>query len=356
MNICFLIYNISNSAGSERVTSMIANELSKDSHNVSILSLCGNNKCFYDLESNIKVKTLYENVSNINYKTKYLAILNKVYQFYKENKIEIVIDVYANMSMFTIPIKKLLQIKNISWEHSNFYSDSDDGKVKMSRKLACKYSNALITLTKEDIETYKKNLQEVNCYIDYIYNPTPFPNVEHSKLNTNNIITVGRLTYQKGYDMLLKAWKKVIMKNKEWNLIILGRGEEEQNLKRQKQELELENVSFEGVSNNIQKYYKEASIFVSSSRCEGLPMCMIEAKSFGIPIVAFDCKTGPSEIIENGENGFLVENGNVDELAEKLLFLMENRNKILEFSSKSNIEKFDIKVIMKKWNDIINKI
>lgn len=354
MNICFLIYNISNSGGSERVTALIANQLAKEGHNVTILSLCGSNKCFYKLNNNIKVNTLYLCNSSINYKIRYFNILYKVYKYYKRNKIDISIDVYTNMSIFTNVVKKILPIKNISWEHFNFYSHN--GKIKISRKLACRFSDYLITLTQEDVEAYKENIRDIRCKVDYIYNPTPFPNVVHSKLNDKNIITVGRLTYQKGYDILLKAWNEVIKKNQEWNLFIIGKGEDEEKLKKQMKDLNLKNISFEGVSEDIQKYYTKSSIFVSSSRFEGLPMCLIEAQSFGIPIVAFNCKTGPSEIIKNGENGFLVENGNYKELAKKLLELMEDRNKLLDFASKANIEKFEEDTIIKKWNKVISML
>ena len=354
MNICFLIYNISNFGGSERVTALIANEFSKRGHNVTILSLCGNNECKYDLRKNIKVNTLYINKEQINYRKNYIFILNKLYKYYKKNKIEISIDVFTNMSMLSIPIKLILKFKNITWEHFNFYANN--GKIKISRRMACKYSNALITLTNEDVKAYKENIKKVKCYIDYIYNPTPFPNAKHSNMNNKNVITVGRLTYQKGYDMLLNVWKKVTKKNKEWSLLIVGTGEDELKLKEQKENLNLENIYFEGAASDIQEYYQKSSIFVSSSRDEGLPMCMIEAQSFGIPIVAFNCKTGPSEIIENGQNGFLIENQNCDEMAEKLLNLMQNRETLLQFASKASIDNFKIDAIVDKWNEVIKRI
>lgn len=354
MKICFLIYNISNSAGSERVTSLIANELAKRGNNIHILSICGTNKCHYELHDNIKVHTLFKKTNNINYKINYFRILAKIYAFYKKNNFDLSIDVFANMSLFSIPIKKKLKFKNITWEHFNFYSHN--GKIKFSRKLSCKYSDALITLTSEDINAYKKNIKKINCYIDYIYNPTPFCNNDKSKLDNNIILTVGRLTYQKGYDMLLDAWDIVYKKNKKWKLLIVGTGEEEENLKNKCKKMNLKNISFEGRSSNIENYYKNSSLFVSTSRYEGLPMCMIEAQSYGLPIVSFNCKTGPSEIVDNNKNGFLIDNFDIEELASKILELINNRENLIGFSNNINIEKFMMNNIIKKWEYVIKSL
>lgn len=354
MNICFLIYNISRAGGSERVTSLIANALSEKGYDVTILNICGNNKCFYNISDKIKIHTLF-NCENINHKKKYLSIVKKIYQFYKKNKIDISIEVFASLSLFVLPIKKILKIKNISWEHFNF--TSNEGMNKIARIFACRFSNALITLTNEDKEEYKKNIKNIKCKIDYIYNPTPFSNATKSNLTKKNVITVGRLTYQKGYDLLLQAWKYVEEKNKQWKLYIYGEGEDEEKLKEQQKQLNLKNVVFCGKTKQIHKCYQDASIYVSSSRFEGLPMCMIEAQSFGLPIVSFNCKTGPSEIVNNNVNGFLVENENTVELAEKLLKLMNDKNLLLNFASEvKESSKFQIDSIIEKWDLIINSL
>ena len=248
-----------------------------------------------------------------------------------------------------------MKFKNISWEHFNF--TSNEGMNKIARVLACKFSNVLITLTNEDREEYIRNIKNIKCKIDYIYNPTPFPNAKKSKLNEKNVITVGRLTYQKGYDLLLQAWKFVEEKNNQWKLYIYGEGEDEKKLKEQKKQLKIKNVIFCGKTTHIEKCYQNASIYVSSSRFEGLPMCMIEAQSFGLPIVSFNCKTGPSEIVKNNINGFLVENENTTELAEKILNLMNNRNLLLKFAEEvKESSKFQMNSIIKKWELIIKNI
>ena len=157
--------------------------------------------------------------------------------------------------------------------------------------------------------------------------------------------------------MLLDAWE-IVEKSCDFKLIIVGDGEEKESLKKKASDLNLKNVEFLGVTNDVQKFYKKSSIYVSSSRFEGLPMCMIEAQSFGLPIVSFKCKTGPSEIIEDTISGYLVENGDYKMLAEKLLLLINDREllKKMSFEARNQSYRFNINSIINKWEDIINGI
>ena len=192
---------------------------------------------------------------------------------------------------------------------------------------------------------------------DYIYNPSPYQIVDSTDLSNKRVISVGRLTHQKGYDMLLKAWQKVEEKS-DWELILLGDGDEKESLINLANKLKLKNVKFLGVKKDVPEYYKKSSIYVSSSRFEGLPMCMIEAQSFGLPIVAFDCKTGPSEIINNNKDGFLIKNENIEELAEKLLLLINDRDKLEKFSleARKSAKRFTLEEIIKNWQELLEKI
>jgi glycosyltransferase involved in cell wall biosynthesis len=354
MKICFFIYNISNAGGSERVTTLIANGLKERGYNVSILSICGTNS-FYDLNEKIPIEIMYKNKNNINSKYKYLDIMKKAYNYHKFNKTDLVIDVFASRSIISIPLKLLLNLKNISWEHFNY--SAKIGLNSIGRKLACRYSNQIITLTNEDVLLYKENNRNIKAKINYIYNPNPYKNSIISNLNNKNIITVGRLSYQKGYDMLLEAWH-FIEKECDYKLIIVGDGEEKDKLKLKAKNLNLKNVDFVGITNNVDELYKQSSIYVSSSRFEGLPMCMIEAQSFGLPIVSFKCKTGPSEIVKDGHSGYLVDMYDYELLAKKILILIKDKEKLKRMSQIAKIEsqRFDTNVIINKWEEIIKSI
>ena len=354
MKICFFIYNISSPGGSERVTTIIANQLKKLNYDIRILSVCGNGKPFYTLDNSIPIHIIYKDKENINSKVKYFDILRKSLLYHKNNETDLIIDVFTSRSLISIPVKKILKIKNISWEHFNYYAKI--GLNPLGRNLACKFSNQIITLTDEDRKYYRDN-NKINGKIDYIYNPSPYPIVDSTDLSNKRVISVGRLTHQKGYDMLLKAWQKVEEKS-DWELILLGDGDEKESLINLANKLKLKNVKFLGVKKDVPEYYKKSSIYVSSSRFEGLPMCMIEAQSFGLPIVAFDCKTGPSEIINNNKDGFLIKNENIEELAEKLLLLINDRDKLEKFSleARKSAKRFTLEEIIKNWQELLEKI
>lgn len=354
MKICFFIYNISNAGGSERVSIVIANELKKRGYDVSILSVCGTDS-FYEINTQIPIEIIYKGEHNVSSKNKYLDILKNAYNYHKRNKTDIVIDVFASRSLISIPLKMFLNIKNITWEHFNY--SAKVGLNPLGRKLACRYSNKIVTLTSEDILLYKEDNRKIRASMEYIYNPNPYEKSDVSDLNNKNIITVGRLANQKGYDMLLDAWE-IVEKSCDFKLLIVGDGEEKEILKKKASDLNLKNVEFVGVTNDVSKFYMNSSIYVSSSRFEGLPMCMIEAQSFGLPIVSFKCKTGPSEIIADGISGYLVENGDCKMLAEKLLLLINNREKLKEmsFEAKKQSYRFNIDSIIDKWENTIKSI
>ncbi len=354
MKICFLIYNNSRAGGSERVTSLIANGLSNKGHEVHILNICGKNKSFYKLNKNIKMETIYKDKDKINHKAKYFNIVKKIYKYYKNNKIDISIEIFASLSLYIFPIKKKLKIKNITWEHFNFFSN--EGMNKIARKLACKFSNEIVTLTKEDMYAYKNNIKNIRAKLDYIYNPTPFENPEKSKLNSSIVLTVGRLTYQKGYDILLDVWKKVEEKNNKLELQIVGDGEDKSKLQEKAKSLKLKKVVFVGVTSEIHKYYKNALMYVSTSRFEGLPMCMIEAQTFGLPIISFEYKNGPREIIQDGKTGFIIKDYNIGEMAKKIIELAKDKQRIKEFSDNISIENFKLEEIIEKWQKTIEKL
>ena len=167
------------------------------------------------------------------------------------------------------------------------------------------------------------------------------------------------LRHVKGFDMLCDVANKVLHDNPDWKWIILGEGEERKLLERKIKEYGLENkLILKGNVSNVEDYYKSSSIFVMTSRFEGLPMTLLEAKSYGLPIVSFDCLTGPSDIVDNNKNGYLIEQNNVNDMVCKINKIIEDKNLIKKFSnnSKYNIDKFDIDTVIKKWMKTMEEI
>ena len=357
-NIAFFSGDITNSGGTERVSTIIASELSKKSeYNIIFISITEKRSIpFFEINEKIKRFVLYE--KTIKGSRHIFSICRKLKNIIKNNNIDVIIDIDGILDLYSLIVKLFTKVKVISWEHFNFYQNPVVPYRKYTRALAGKYADRIVTLTDEDLRYYKENLK-IKCPIVSI--PNPVLNINKDILYSNNkiLLSVGRLTYQKGFDMLLDVAKIGLEKHSDWKWIILGEGEERKKLEEKIQKLNLENkVILKGNVDNICDYYKKAGIFVLTSRYEGLPMTLLESKSFKLPVVSFDIKTGPKDCVRENINGFLIENLNIKKMAEKLSFLMANDEIRKEFSRRAleHTEKFKLNNVLNRWNNLLNSL
>lgn len=341
--ICFIIDSIKNSGGRERVISLLSNEFSKE-NDIYILVLDDCNKSFYKLEEKIKI-------INLNGKNK-IDILVKLNKFFKVNKEMIYITLSMRyLNLFVGVASTFTNSKIIATEHCDYFTTPK--LVRGLKRVFYKNFKYVVTLTEKDRDIIKKWFDK--CI--QINNPCSFKGEKVSKYKNKILLNVGRLTEQKGQDMLLKAWS--LVNKQDWKLRIVGDGELKTSLINEAKELNIsDSVEFVNPTKNIEEIYAKADIFVLSSRWEGLPMVLIEAMSCGLPCISFDCETGPRQLISNKKNGFLVEPNNIRSLSNKIQYLIENENRIIEMG-KNSIEKskeFDICNISHKWYELIEKI
>ncbi|EHT6093940.1 glycosyltransferase, partial [Campylobacter coli] len=182
-----------------------------------------------------------------------------------------------------------------------------------------------------------------------------------SDYKQKNILSIGRfeINDEKGFLRLIEIWNLVQKdkKYKDWTLTIIGEGELKDTIKEKIKENRLENsIILKSFTKEIEKEYLNASIYVMCSYFEGFPMVLLEASSYALPLIAFNINTGPSDIIENEKNGFLISDGKLDDFVKKLCILMNNENlrETMGYHAKNIIKsKFNKEVIMKKWNQII---
>ena len=173
------------------------------------------------------------------------------------------------------------------------------------------------------------------------------------------IIAVGRLHAQKGFDLLIQSWQLIAARHPDWQLVVYGHGGDLQKLQQQLEKAGLtSSMTFAGATDNIYKEYQNSAFYVMSSRYEGWGLVLVEAMSCGLPCVSFDCPYGPSDIIRDGEDGFLVENGNIQQLAEKMELLINNKElrERLGVRARLNAARFTSDNIMPQWTKLFDTI
>lgn len=358
LKILFLCGDLNNFGGTERVSSIIANELSESGYDISMASIIDGDKPFYPLNNKIKVTSLSKSNIRILYQTP--KIIHNLRRLIKNEGIDILIVIDTMSVFFSIPAIIGLSVRHIGWEHFSFNNNFGKNSRRLSRQLAARYCDSIITLTEKDRQCWLKNTKH-NSQITTIANPCPFliqDKASVDKKETKVVLAVGRLSYLKGFDMLLEAWVKVVKDAPFWKLKIIGDGQEKDKLNDfiVKNNL-IENVEMPGNTNNVEQYYEEAEIFCLSSRSEGFGMVLVEALSFGLPIVSFDCEAGPAEVLQ-GTDSILVPPNDIDLLASALLALIndEEKREDMYVVNKNKAELYQTENILKQWIALLEKL
>ena len=280
----------------------------------------------------------------------------------KELKPDIVISMFCNDASFIPSIndssKKILEIhfsrfKRLQYGRKGLWRLADRWRYKTEASVVSRFDK-FVVLTHEDKE-YWGNLRNM-CVIP---NARTFEVRQPAILETKKVIAVGRFNHQKGFERLIDAWAMVVREMPDWVLHIVGDGELRTELQQQIDYLNLSaHVILGRAEKDMISVYKDASILAMSSYYEGLPMVLLEAQAVGLPIVSFDCKCGPKDVIEDGVDGFLVKEGNIEELAQKLLVLMQDANLRSQMGSAAyaHSERYSEARIMKQWTELFEEV
>lgn len=354
-DICIIEENITAKAGIERAVANLANSLCKYGHQVTIISLYSEEKGVSHFSLDNKVKIIHLTLKRSNVLTRYFSYIQlyrRGKQIINQNEFDFVIGTtHAINSVITL-FKKKVQI--IGCEHFNYGSCSKSSN--RLRKFFYQKLNAVVLLTQNDAKHYAF-LSPEKVFV--IPNSLSFSCDEPAELEKKRIIAAGRLTYQKGFDMLIQA--SAIMKQEipDWKLDIYGDGEDKDKLENMIINTGVEDfVQIHPPTEKIKEEMMNASIFVLSSRFEGFALISIEAQACGVPIVSFDCPEGPSELITNEKDGYLVESGNIELLAEKVvsLALDKVKRKAFGYEAYCASKRFDSLVIVEKWNKLFTDL
>jgi glycosyltransferase involved in cell wall biosynthesis len=219
--------------------------------------------------------------------------------------------------------------------------------------------DAVTVLTEHDRTTYQEALAGSSVRLARIPNGIPPKDAPSAAHDAKRLVAAGRLTSQKGFDLLIKAFAIVHAKHPDWTLTIFGAGPWQKRLTDQRDSLGLTGtVHLPGVSRTLDRELAASSLFVLSSRAEGLPMVLLEAMSTGLPVVAFDCPTGPAEVIEHGITGMLVPPKDVTGLATALVELIEDsdRRRAMGAAAFESSRRYFMPSIRDSWERLFGEI
>lgn len=355
--ICFTIRNIDCGGGTERVCICLANALVEKGYEVYIVDYDSKKHIpFFSCNPQIKLWTILSH-GGFERKLRWQFWYSswKFRRFLKKHCIDVVIDVDTFNALWTAPAVRGLNIKWISWDHFNL-SYCKGGKRRRALELVGREADKLVLLTKADVNDYINNTSVPHCKIKQIYNPLSFEideEIDHS--GQKRITSIGRISFQKGFDLLLKSWKIVEDSVNDWELeIVCGYGDWEA-LQAESIALGCKNVRCLPPSKNVVDKLKKTAVYALPSRFEGFGLVITEAMSCSVPVVSYNCPQGPKEIICDGEDGFLVEPENYKLFADKLIHLMKDdvmRQKMGK-SAYMNSKRFYMKNILPQWIDLI---
>lgn len=359
MKILFLTGCINQIGGIERVTLDMAHIFKEDGNDVFIISYSkGTQEKEFDLLSEFDIYYLNEKPVSIRYAFLKGKLLR---QQLRAIRPDVVIYVDSLLYLFFRPFVSK-KYKQIVWEHFNYTVTFGTSLRTLSRKLAARFADACVLLTKADAELWKKN-----CYCRAKMTAIPNP-VRNDVLNSSanlipllerkkQVLCVGRLDYQKNIPELIDIWAEIEHDFPDWMLKIVGEGSERKIIEDKISNYGLKNVELIGRVSDVSPFYAESQILVMTSRFEGLPLALIEGLFFGLPEISYNCLMGPAEIIKNDINGYIIDNLNKSQFIHKVAELISNENLREQYSkfSISLSKNYIPQKIVLQWMNIIRK-
>lgn len=359
MKLLYITNGITGSGGLERVLSVKISMLAEDfGYEVHILSLNENGKQpFFDFSNKIVIHNITVGGNPLQYFLQYKSGIQNIVDEIIPNFISVCDD---GLKGFFIPTLIRTDAKIIYERHVSKLIHLK-GSINFIQKLRIQAKWALMERLAKNFSKFvvltegnKKEWPSLQNLL-VIENPLSFYPTECSSLLEKTVICVGKISFQKGHDLLLLAWEKVWQKHPDWKLELYGHDLDNF---LSTENFALKNIHHFPPERNIIEKYLQSSIYVMSSRFEGFGMVLIEAMACGLPCISFNCNYGPSDILSKNSDGFLVENQNVLELSEKINVLIENEHlrKEMGANAKENVKRFFPQIIVRKWDQLFQSL
>ncbi len=308
----------------------------------------------YPLHPNIKIIEQHPEGKSLNYILNYRKLVTET--ILKTNP-DLIIVSDNGYKAFLLPFFVPKGIPIFFESHGAIYTPEfkmPPLKRWFHKKISVIYKQFLIKNFKGIISLTHKNANEFkhkNSFV--IANPLLIKTTKATVLKSKTVLVIGRNSYEKGYDLLLQIWKKVIIKHPDWKLELYTTENPTIDLKKISKNLNIEkNINFHETTLSIIEQIIQSSIHLLPSRTEGFGLVIIETMFYGLPTIAFDCPVGPGEIITNNLDGILIKPYSIEQFAEKICYLIEHpevRNQLGK-NAQETAKKYDIATIMKQWD------
>lgn len=361
MKIGFLINDL-NAGGAERATVSLSNKFCEKGHQVEIITFNGTDS-FYPLNDKVNVSSAdfdeIEHTASIDRLFGSIKRMFRLRSFIKSKELDVLIGMSFSMTWYAVFATILTATFAIGTERNNPYKYKATKLNTFLRKLFYRLCGGYVFQTEKSAEFFTDELRDKDIIIpNAIFNEMIYE-LEPPERREKVICAVGRLTEQKRFDILIDAFKKIADRFPDYNLVIFGEGELREELEAQIEQLSLKSrVFLPGTNPEAVKLVNRTSVFVLSSDMEGMPNALMEAMAMGVPCVSTRCEMGPEELIENGENGLLVEVGNSEQIAAAIFkyIIDEDFAKKVSANGRKMLKTHSVDVISDKWLEFIKKI
>lgn len=358
--ICFLVYDFTQMGGAERAAAKLMNELA-GTRQITVISVFNKHVCnSYPLDDKIRIIRLIEGSGSIV--RNLLKIVRNIRKIINTGKFRYFISIDVATAFIGVLGTLGKPLEFIVCDRSSVYNEDMYAKwiLRFYAWSGIHFCDRYQVMTKQGrmgcIKKYHINKNKIVVIPNWLETEAIKSNVYN--YDNHKIVTVGRAAPEKGYENLIEIAKRIKEQCPGWEWHIWGDFNSEYGKKLLKKIHEDRLDSFlihKGVSKQIYEIYQNYSFYVMTSRFEGMPNVLLEAQGSKLPLISYDCKTGPGEIIKNNVNGYLIEPGNTEKMCEKILRLVNDKDKACEFSANSSMKlsNYSKERIIKKWNALL---
>lgn len=362
MKLVFLIPDLHPWGGTERVAVLMANHYAAKGIEVTLLSVGRPGRVFrFEVDAEVKKDSLnihLESGWKLIRKIESVVAIRSYFRLTKQmlntdcddNSPTILLGIGNFPIILAALVPKGSQVRTIGCMHTPYKSLFHIWKF-LRWLFYCRL-DVLVSLTHRDLPRLKRH----NPNVLVIHNPVTFYPEQKAKLDNKLILAIGRMDYLKGYDLMMEVFERFCRKNSDWRLKIIGDGPFKPDIEKLVRKKGMaDRITIAPATNDIEKEYLAASLYLMTSRSEGLPMVLLEAQACGLPIVAFDCETGPAEIVNHGVDGFLVSPNDFEKMSEHLQELATDPDKRKTFgaAARENVKRFLPAEIFKQWDELL---